>query len=425
MAVGEVWNADELMGGPAPAQDPHAKKSKKPVKGRGVDKNPLLWGQPGHLTKEECDTYFRFKEELEKRGGDFRDTIYCFGEEEGEVWTLCRWLRARKFVYDDVITMVEEATKTRATAKANNYYPDSKTSLGVHESLYYAMYPQLYTGHAKNGVPLFISKPGILNVDGMECITTLDGIVNFHWYIMMHDFANRLRAQKVKDPEFKQFACLSVLDLDKLTTSQLTRKCLDIIKEQSAISSICFPETMYKMVIINSPTFFSMTWRLIKGWLDPRTANKIEVISNKKKGEERLRELVDVDQLPVDYGGEAEDTNKTIAKKADGRIDFKIIHLKAKGEDTIQIDAGEKVEIEVFTRSTVGAKFTVLDANVNNVVSPEMLVKHTGTDHEKEFPTGLKITPDPISGPKNIKVKAESTSGSKKQTYMYVFMFKK
>jgi hypothetical protein len=36
----------------------------------------------------------------------------------------------------------------------------------------------------------------------MECITTLDGIVKFHWHVMIHDFAERLREMKRKDPDF-------------------------------------------------------------------------------------------------------------------------------------------------------------------------------------------------------------------------------
>lgn len=170
-------------------------------KGVGVDKNAMLWGIPGHLTKDEAETYFKFRDEVESRKGDFRDTVYSFGEEEGQVWALCRWLRARKFVYDDVIKMIEEATEVRKEAKAHDFYPNPVDALGVDSSLFFAQYPQLYTGFTKEGIPIFISKPGILNVDGMECITTLDGILKFHWHVMMHDFANRLRAQKAKDPE--------------------------------------------------------------------------------------------------------------------------------------------------------------------------------------------------------------------------------
>jgi hypothetical protein len=182
----EVWDADRLMGNGVSKEAP---------------KDPLLWGLPGHLTQEESDVFFKFRAELEKRGGEFRDTVYCFGEEEGEAFALSRWLRARKFVYEDVIKMVEEATQVRKHPKAKEFYPDPVDALGCEAALFFDQYPQLYSGIAKNGAPIFISKPGILNVDGMECITTLDGIIQFHWHVMMHDFANRLRVQKAENPD--------------------------------------------------------------------------------------------------------------------------------------------------------------------------------------------------------------------------------
>ena len=145
-----------------------------------------------------------FRDQVEQRGGDFRKTVYCFGEEEGEAFALTRWLRARKFVYDDVMTMVEEATECSAPAREMDFYPEPVEALGCSAALFYSFYPQCYTGHCKEGAPLFISKPGTLNVDGMECVTTLDGIVKFHWHVMMHDFATRLRQRQVQDPDFKR-----------------------------------------------------------------------------------------------------------------------------------------------------------------------------------------------------------------------------
>jgi len=255
---------------------------------------------------------------VEKRGDEFKDTIFNFGIDEGECWALCRWLRARKFNYDDVITMIDEATTCRAEAKKADFYPEPKAALGCDGNLYFAQFPQLYTGVAKNGAPLFISKPGVLNVDAVECITTLDGIIKFHWYIMMHDFGDRLRAQKKADPKFKRFECVIVLDLAHLTTTQLSSRALAIIKEQSKIDSLCFPETMSKMIMINSPVFFSASWRLIKGWLDPRTTSKIEVYSGRSYWEKRLKELVDEDVLPSDYGGKFTNTVEILDSQSPG-----------------------------------------------------------------------------------------------------------
>ena len=261
------------------------------------------------------------------RGGDFRDTIFCFGEEEGEVYALCRWLRARKFVFTDVMIMVEEATKCQAEAKAAGYYPDPKPALGCDAAIYQAQYPQIYSGFAKNGVPVFFSKTGILNIEAVECITTVKNIVKYHWYVQIHDYAKRLREHKKKNPDFNKYECVVILDMANLTVGQLNSRTMAIIKDQSAIDSLCFPETMNKMFIINSPRFFTATWNIIKGWIDARTANKVEVLSTRKTWEKKLLEYIDVDQLPSDYGGTGPVTQDTMEKEG-FKGDLKRLHTQ-------------------------------------------------------------------------------------------------
>ena len=88
---------------------------------------------------------------------------------------------------------------------------------------------------------------------------------------------------------------------------------------------------MSKMVIVNAPRFFSVTWGVIKGWLDPRTSAKIEVISSKKASEERFLELVDADMLPSDYGGKATDTDTLINSSCTGgmkRLFHEVLYLR-------------------------------------------------------------------------------------------------
>lgn len=131
-----------------------------------------------------------------------RQTVYSFGEVEGEVWCLTRWLRARKYVLADTIKMIEEATECHKGPRENDYYANPVDALGCEMSTYFANYPSLYSGKAKNGAPIYISKPGVLNVDAVECITTLDGILKFHWYVEMHDFGNLLRDEKSRNPDF-------------------------------------------------------------------------------------------------------------------------------------------------------------------------------------------------------------------------------
>ena len=243
------------------------------------------------------------------------------------MYALCRWLRARKFVFTDVIQMVDEATKCQAEAKAAGYYPDPEPALGCRSDIYQAQYPQVYSGVAKNGVPVFFSKTGVLNIEAVECITTVANIVKYHWYVEIHDYAKRLRQYKAANPEFARFEAVTILDMAQLTVGQLNSRTMAIIKEQSAIDSLCFPETMNKMFIINAPRFFTATWTIIKGWIDPRTANKVEVLGARKTWEPKLLEYIDADQLPSDYGGTGPNTQDTMEKEG-FKGDLKRLHTE-------------------------------------------------------------------------------------------------
>ena len=362
----------------------------------------------------------KFRDEVEKRGGEFRNTIYSFGDEEGEAFTLCRWLRARKFVYADVIAMIEEATNVRAEASKKEFYPDPVAALGCEPSVFMAQYPQLYHGCAKNGCPVFISKVGVINVDGSECITTLDGIVKYHWHVMMHDYKKRLLTHKAAHPDFTNFQCFTILDLAELSTSQLSQRALGIIKTQIAIDSICFPETMNKTILINCPTFFSLTWKIIKGWIDPRTAGKVELISGRKAWEARLRELIDADQLPSDYGGTGQSTLVTLAKEAPTGVmkqHHELVYVKLSGYSTVEIPAGGEMEVRVYTRAVTEVVISIVDdTNKSTVYVPGVAMKHTGGAGENDPPTSVVITTQRIKGPAKAKIKIDCKSGSRFST---------
>lgn len=400
------WTKEQLMG----EHDPASLEAK-------IKANPRLWGRAGYLTEAEANTFFKFKEVVNIRGGDFKATIYSFGIEEGEVYALLRWLRARKFVFDDVMTMVEEATKVEAVPRKNNFYADPAKALGCPEALYNAQYPQLYSGFAKSGCPVFFSKVGVVNVNAIECITSLPDIAKYHWYVQIHDFGKRLREKKKANPDFNTFECISILDLGSLTVGQLTGNVMALTKEQSAVDSLCFPETMNKMFIINAPRFFTATWNIIKGWLDARTAAKIEVISSRKTWEKALLEYIDPDQLPTDYGGTGPLTNDTMEKEGFAgdlkRLHTEVIFVRSAGSATFDIRAGEEVEITAHTRSLTGATFTVSDAK-NQTAAPwvsGVAVKHNDSNIENPS-SHICLTKTRIKGPASIKVKAE-TMGSR------------
>ncbi|KAK1749150.1 CRAL/TRIO domain-containing protein [Skeletonema marinoi] len=425
------WTADELMHGKAGDVSPPTSPNGSATTSGGQKKrfsmkamrspakkstDPLDWGMPGHLTKEEVDVFMKFRDEVEKRGGEFKSTVYSFSLIEGEAYCLTRWLRARKFVYDDVIAMVEEATEVRADARMHEFYPDPVSALGCGPSLFMHCYPQLYPGKAKNGCPIFISKPGVLNTDAMECITSLDGILKFHWHVMMHDYKQRLMEHKKAHPDFCNFQTVTVIDLEHLSTSQLSKRALSIVKTQTAIDSVCFPETMNRTLVINAPRFFSMTWGIIKGWIDPRTASKIELISSRKTWEARLRELCDEDEIPSDYGGKGPATTSALEKEyaPEGVLKehFQLVHVGSSGHYNVAVPAGSEMEVTVWSRSVNEVIVSIVDENVKSkVFVGGVTFTHTGGTGDNDKPSSLLLTKERIVGPAKTKIKFESKAG--------------
>ena len=94
------------------------------------------------------------------------------------------------------------------------------------------------------------------------------------------------------------------------------------------------------------------------------------------------------------------------------------------GSCTYTIEAGEELNVSIYTRSTSGAKFTVCDANHNKAPWVENFeVKHLGTDDVSETPSHMSLTgSNNITGPQHVKVKADSNGGRwSSTTYLVVF----
>eukprot|EP01126_Amoeba_proteus_P043803 TRINITY_DN482_c0_g1_i4.p2 TRINITY_DN482_c0_g1~~TRINITY_DN482_c0_g1_i4.p2 ORF type:complete len:104 (-),score=21.08 TRINITY_DN482_c0_g1_i4:194-505(-) len=54
-----------------------------------------------------------------------------------------------------------------------------------------------------------------------------------------------------------------------------------------------YPETLRHILVVEAPWVFSLCWNLIKGWLDPKTSQKIVFLSMPE-----LKKYIHEDNLP-------------------------------------------------------------------------------------------------------------------------------
>lgn len=110
-----------------------------------------------------------------------------------------------------------------------------------------------------------------------------------------------------------------------------------------------------------------MFWGLLKKFIDPRTAQRIQVFSNTAKGLAALRKLIDEHEIPVDYGGTNKSLKQAFVDEASDpllrRQEIELVYVKRRGRASFSKDivfnADESIFIRVYTRSWSGANVEV------------------------------------------------------------------
>ncbi|GAB1198708.1 hypothetical protein APSETT444_008036 [Aspergillus pseudonomiae] len=77
----------------------------------------------------------------------------------------------------------------------------------------------------------------------------------------------------------------------------------DYAQEISWILATCYPETISRIIVCNAPPSFAMIWNVVKGFVDPRTAEKL-VILKSDQVYSTLEKCMDHINIPKQFGGE-------------------------------------------------------------------------------------------------------------------------
>jgi len=133
------------------------------------------------------------------------------------------------------------------------------------------------------------------------------------------------------------------LDLDGVTLAH--RAMLPFLKAITKIDEDNYPETLGLTVVLNAPwVFHSVLWKIIKPWLDPVVAAKVQVYGSDFK--EQLLKDIDADSLPEEYGGTCQCQGGCIpmfsieeSKQAIERME------NTKGIKIATVQAGSKLDI--------------------------------------------------------------------------------
>jgi hypothetical protein len=206
-----------------------------------------------------------------------------------------RFLNGEKGNMDKALQRWVDTCKWREEGKVDKYLDEPHPWFDVIKKYV----PNYYYGVSKLGHPVYIDCPGgvrlkALKKAGVELVDLL-----FH-FVFMTEFS-----WTILEPS-ELGRTVTILDLEGIGMFDFAGDVVNFVRKSIAISGAHYPERAHKIFIINSPSYFTGIWAVIKGWLDENTRQKIFILGTLPKFKDKLLEVVDADQLPEKYGG----TNK-------------------------------------------------------------------------------------------------------------------
>jgi len=92
---------------------------------------------------------------------------------------------------------------------------------------------------------------------------------------------------------------VQIVDLNGMGITSFGGNMKTALKDSIRLCGDHFPETMGCTYIINAPWYFRTVWAVVRTFMEPQTARKVNVCGDVSE----LHTAIDMDMLPIEYGG--------------------------------------------------------------------------------------------------------------------------
>ncbi|EPS63026.1 hypothetical protein M569_11761, partial [Genlisea aurea] len=239
-------------------------------------------------------------EELERAVDAFREALVSdnlLPARFDDYHTMLRFLKARKFNTEKAKIMWANMLQWRKEFGTDTIIEDFNFT---ESSEVRKFYPHGYHGTDKEGRPVYIERLGLIDIEKLLQITSLGRFVKYQVQEFEKTLSLRFPACSVAANKHIDTST-TILDVQGLGVMSLTGPVLEFIKVVQKIDNDNYPETLWRMFVVNTGPGFRLIWNIVKPLLDPDTASKIQVLGTDYQCS--LLQAIDASELPEFFGG--------------------------------------------------------------------------------------------------------------------------
>ncbi|KAH7198351.1 CRAL-TRIO domain-containing protein [Fusarium flagelliforme] len=220
--------------------------------------------------------------------------------------TFMRFLQGRGFDPQGALNQYEEALSIRKDTQATEAY--DVISINDFEEAR-KMYPCWSGRRDKRGLPICMFDVAQLTSENMaKYNASQTSTARSQHTVVFHDYMTRFvlpLCASMPDCQAKSPSVVSSVYLVNAASFGLRQawSLKGYAQEVSQLLAVCYPEMVDRCYVMNAPAYFGKIWGILSKFVDPRTAAKLIIVSSGEDSLSTLTPLLDVENIPTEYGG--------------------------------------------------------------------------------------------------------------------------
>ncbi|KAL7454014.1 hypothetical protein ACHAWC_005644 [Mediolabrus comicus] len=189
-------------------------------------------------------------------------------------------------------------------------------------------YPHVIHGFTPDGMPVIYEAPGKMNLKQlfrnggcnvqdmifhycylMEYLSNIESVMtevnanevnNHDWQEALAGYAHA-KQMRLQNGDTVHYGFVVVMDIAGATPAALTGDVMSYLKQAGDINSAHYPGSMRRAICCKAPFWLGSMWQVLKGILPASV--KADLLSGTQTMNGGLKQYIDEEQIPVEYGG--------------------------------------------------------------------------------------------------------------------------